>query len=139
MAKKNTSLAGLANATELQQKQARLNDILDSWKKYPGRAPGGTGETGLLSTDKEGYSKMLNEQTEAMNLQNELGGKGPVQVKQAPLHEVHYDSNGYVPEQDQQLGKNGPTYGEASFWDPYSVDQYRQGRGALQGLQRLVS
>lgn len=127
--KKSPSLTGLADAAEAQSKQNRLNDILNSWKENPGRAPNGTGTTGLMSTDKEGYAQMLKEQTEAMNLSNELKGKGPVEVREAPLQERHYDSAGPVPQ--------GDDYEEANFWNPYSVDQYR--RGSLGGLKRLVS
>jgi hypothetical protein len=127
MAKRHASLVGLQAASE---KQNRLQDILQSWKDHPGRAPGGTGETGLLSTDKEGYSQMLNEQQEATNLQNELSGKGPAQVEQAPMRELHFDSAGLVP-------NGNPNYEEDKFWNPYSVDQFRHG-GSLGALQRLV-
>ncbi len=63
----------------------RLAAISAKQKKYPGRRLGGTGETGLLSNDAQGWSDMLNEQTEAANLQNELGGKGPLQVRSGGL------------------------------------------------------
>lgn len=69
------------NANHRTQIGQRLNDIMESWKQNPGRAPNGTGSTGLMSTDSQGYSQMLNEQTEALNIQNELAGKGPVNVR----------------------------------------------------------
>ena len=49
---------------------SRLQTILASWRANPGRAPGGTGSTGLASTDAQGYSDMLNEQREAAELQS---------------------------------------------------------------------
>lgn len=61
--------------------QRRLDSIHDSWGQYPGRAPGGTGDTGLASNDATGWSAMLNEQTEAENLSRRLQGQGPLAVK----------------------------------------------------------
>src|SRR5262245_12185379 len=60
---------------------ARLNHIHDEWRQFTGRAPNGTGETGLLSNDASGWSRMLNEQTEALNLENQLQGKAPMRVR----------------------------------------------------------
>lgn len=62
----------------------RLQNILQLQKQYPGRRPGGTGPTGLLSTDAKGWSGMLNEQTEAENIQRELAGKGPLDIESIP-------------------------------------------------------
>src|SRR5215475_5884264 len=59
---------------------ARLQQIEDEWQQYPGRAPGGTGLTGLLPNDSRGYSDMLNEQTEYANLLRRQKGQGPLQV-----------------------------------------------------------
>lgn len=134
--KKPASLTALADISEMTSKHNRLNDILKSWKENPGRAPNGTGTTGLMSTDKEGYGQMLNEQKEALDLQNELSGKAPTQVREAPLVERHFDSAEQVPYEDQSLYKGGPSYGEANFWNPYSTDQFR--RGSLGGLKKLV-
>lgn len=55
--------------------QARMGAIEQGWQQYPGRMPGGTGPTGLMSSDKYGWSQMLNEQTEHQNLGNALSGK----------------------------------------------------------------
>ena len=60
---------------------ARLRALYASWDQFPGREPNGSGLTGLNSNDSLGYSKMLNEQTEGMNLENELQGKGPVNIR----------------------------------------------------------
>ena len=72
---------------EYLNKVARLKQIRDLQAQYPGRAPGGTGLTGLMSTDARGWSAMLNEQTEAENIENELEGKAPLRVKVAPFKE----------------------------------------------------
>lgn len=58
---------------------ARLHDL---WRQFPGRAPNGSGATGLLSNDAQGWSQMLNDQTEGLNLENEATGKAPVTVRQ---------------------------------------------------------
>ena len=39
---------------------ARLSTLRKQMHDYPGRAPGGTGPTGLLSNDAKGWSQMLN-------------------------------------------------------------------------------
>lgn len=62
-------------------KVARLKQILEMQSNFPGRAPGGTGLTGLTSNDANGWSNVLNEQTEGVNLGNELAGKGPANVR----------------------------------------------------------
>jgi hypothetical protein len=61
--------------------RARLKMITEGWAKFPGRAPGGTGATGLASNDAQGYSDLLNERTEALNLQRGLSGQGPMNVR----------------------------------------------------------
>jgi hypothetical protein len=76
MASIKNSLQGLDMA-----KAMRLKQIQDEWQQFPGRAPNGTGLTGLNPNDAKGYSDMLNEQTEGMNLENEAQGKAPVIVK----------------------------------------------------------
>ncbi len=58
---------------------ARLHAL---WKQYPGRAPNGTGPTGLLSNDAQGWSQMLNDQTTGLNLEDAAAGKAPVSVRQ---------------------------------------------------------
>ncbi len=63
------------------QARQRLQQLMESWDQFPGRAPNGTGLTGLEKNDAHGWSDLLNEQTEGVNLQNELAGKGPLQVR----------------------------------------------------------
>ncbi len=72
-------MQGLMDA--ISSREARLKQIHDEWAQFPGRAPNGTGLTGLNPNDAKGYSDMLNEQTEGMNLENQLQGKDPVTVK----------------------------------------------------------
>lgn len=64
------------------EQQSRLEQLLAGWKSFAGRAPGGSGQTGLASNDLTGYSQMLNEQTEGMNLMNLRDGKNPVSIRQ---------------------------------------------------------
>ncbi len=70
----------MSGTNGLQGLQAALEAIRAKWAQYPGRAPNGTGPTGLLPNDAQGYSDMLNEQTEGLNDENALAGKGPVAV-----------------------------------------------------------
>ena len=66
-------------------KIARLKQIRDAQRMYPGRAPGGMGVTGLMPNDARGWSSMLGEQTEGENIQRELSGKGPLAVEVDPV------------------------------------------------------
>ena len=84
---------------ERQRKLARLRQISGLQEQYPGRRPGGTGKTGLASTDARGWSDMLNQQTEAANIERELSGKGPLQVR-----------SGY------QLGGMAPSIADSPDW-----------------------
>lgn len=67
----------------------RLQQIEGDYSKYPGRAAGGTGLTGLTSGDSHGYSDLLNEQIEHQNLSRELQGKGPVDILGGLYDEQH--------------------------------------------------
>jgi len=60
---------------------ARIQQIEDYWQQYPGAAPGGTGATGLLSNDAQGYSRLLNERIEHDNLVRALNDQGPLSVR----------------------------------------------------------
>lgn len=62
----------------------RLQNIEAYWNENPGAAPGGSGETGLLPNDSQGWSALLNMQTEHQNLSNQLKGQAPVQVVEKP-------------------------------------------------------
>ena len=64
-----------------EEKLARLRYIRAQQMQYPGRRPGGTGLTGLASTDAQGWSDMLNQQTEAANIERESRGRGPLTVE----------------------------------------------------------
>lgn len=60
---------------------ARLRKLQEEFTNHPGAAPGGTGDTGLLTNDAQGYSDLLNRRSEAVNLQRDISGKGPLAVK----------------------------------------------------------
>ena len=68
----------------------RLQKILEGWQQHPGRAPGGTGTTGLLSNDAQGWSDMLNEQTWALGKLNK--DQEPLAVQEAPFAEEHFSA-----------------------------------------------
>lgn len=62
-------------------RRIRVKDIEENWQQFPGAAPGGTGPTGLMSSDSKGWSDLMNQQSEHQNLLNELSGKGPMKVE----------------------------------------------------------
>ena len=61
----------------------RLQKILERWQQHPGSAPGGTGSTGLLSNDAQGWSDMLNEQSWALGKMSDK----PLSFEEAPYKE----------------------------------------------------
>ena len=62
-----------------------LRQIMESYERFPGRAPGGTGPTGLTSNDAQGWSDILNEQRWA---QEQLADR-PLETQEAPFRERH--------------------------------------------------
>ena len=64
-----------------EERLARMRQIHRLQAQYPGRRPGGTGLTGLASTDAQGWSDMLNQQTEAENIEREFDDQGPLRVR----------------------------------------------------------
>ena len=82
---------------EFANKYARWRSIRDLQQQYPGRAPGGTGLTGLASTDAQGWSDMLNQQTEAINIENDLEGRPPLRIQEAPYQENSYSAQPQSP------------------------------------------
>ena len=92
-----TPLDGLLQAIEAQKRYGgaasgrvglarqvamdRMGRMEEGWEQNPGRMPGGSGSTGLASQDSQGWSEMLNEQTEHQQLGNTLQGK-PLSIVQ---------------------------------------------------------
>lgn len=58
-----------------------LDAILQRWQDYPGSAPNGTGLTGLTSNDANGWSRIQNENTWAMNQIRAANGQEPLNVR----------------------------------------------------------
>ena len=77
----------------------RLFDIIKSWQEFPGRAPNGSGSTGLTSNDAQGWSNILNDQSWAMGQMS----KEPLNTREAPLRERHVNPLGGVPAFDPQF------------------------------------
>lgn len=106
---------------------ARLKEIYGQWDLNPGRAIGGTGNTGLQSQDGQGWSKMLEEQQEALKIEDYLkGGKG-ITVKTAPFQEHHLGSG--IP---QASGMPNPYAVAQNAWAPTPP-------GAMQGLHGALT
>ena len=75
----------LGNSLQARAKDARwkrLREITSGWSQFPGSAPGGSGLTGLASSDAQGYSDMLARQREGLDIKNELAGKEPLDYRQ---------------------------------------------------------
>lgn len=66
-----------ATGTSFIDPESRLKAIQALQQQYPGRVPGGSGETGLAHNDSHGWNDMLNEQQEFQSLQNYAAGKDP--------------------------------------------------------------
>lgn len=105
MATAKASLHGLTRA-----KADRLKAIYDEWEQFPGRAVHGSGLTGLNPNDAQGYSAMLNEQTEALNLENEMNGEAPVRVREG----------GVIPSQTHGIASD-PTSSFNTSTGPYGA------------------
>ena len=87
--------------------QDRLQQLENQYQTAPGRRPGGSGLTGLTSGDAQGWSRMLEEQQEFMNLNAVASRKARPGMQTAPMQERHYGSG------------IAPATGEAN--DPWSL------------------
>ncbi len=58
-----------------QQMFDRLIALSETHRQNPGRAPGGTGRTGILAGDRRGYDSMLGEREEFLSLMADFEGK----------------------------------------------------------------
>ena len=126
---------------------ARLQQIQALWQQYPGRAPNGSGLTGLQSSDGRGWSSMLNEQTEGLRLAAELQGKqGPNIEYGGDLDEPFARANAMAPTYDPRFQTSAvstaaPTVnkeGQHTGFDMYQRGPQRKKLGhqnpALNGL-----
>lgn len=78
----NTGNQGTFDSADPAQKSQAVRRLQELQQQYGGRlTPNFTGPTGLAKNDGKGWSKMLNAQTEAQNIQRGLDGKGPLQVE----------------------------------------------------------
>ena len=121
------SLKGLTDA-----QAARLAQIYDEWNRFPGRAPGGSGETGLAPNDAKGYSDLLNEQTEGLDLENAAQGKAP--MRRSYGGEIASQGHGIADDPEWQM-QSGP-YGTFGTGTGGNVPT---GSGALEGLQAAAA
>lgn len=65
--------------------EERLRQLEEGFRMNPGRAPNGSGTTGLLSGDKQGWSNVLREQQEYLKLRDLAeGGGGDINVRLDP-------------------------------------------------------
>lgn len=83
--------------------RALLNQIRQRWEMYPGSRPEGSGRTGLLPSDAQGWSRLQDENIWALNALRKLENKGPLQVRSAPFREFHAPATAV-------LGGEGPGY-----------------------------
>ena len=85
--------------------EERLRQLQEGFNRFPGRAPQGTGETGLHpvsaalmnSQTLQPYQDMLDEREEFLNIQRDMGGKAPLGkrfggvIGQAPLPSTNWE------------------------------------------------
>lgn len=110
-----------AGPTGWYMPQDRLQQLEGQYQSNSGRRPGGSGMTGLMSGDAHGWSRMLNEQQEYMNLMARVNRKAPPGVETAPIREQHIGTGATAP-----LGARvTPATGEAN--DPFGLGGLREG------------
>jgi hypothetical protein len=111
---------------------ARLRELTDLYEMHPGRAPEGSGTTGLQSGDKHGYSQMLNERLQFMRLLDLAdGGRGEVDVRADPRSNRR---SSFVPhENDPRLPMRDPFRADRDFFSApgASLANSRSSLGAL--------
>lgn len=78
----NDGRQGIFDPNDPRQKALALARLKELYSTYGERLqPNYTGPTGLASNDMSGYAKQMNAVTEAINIQNVLQGKSPLNVK----------------------------------------------------------
>ncbi len=107
------------NGTSWYDPKARLQALQQLYETSPGRAAGGSGSTGLLSSDRRGWDAMLQEQQEYAALQHipqkQLGGSGDVALSALKLPVSGGDVMGARPGQSRALPQNSaPLEGDAA-------------------------
>lgn len=76
--------AGAQGAQAASTALRRLGSLDDRRTQYAGRVPGGTGPTGLLAGDRQGYQDMLGEQREYADLTAALQGQAAPTLQVTP-------------------------------------------------------
>jgi len=103
----------MASGNRLTDAQAaRLAQLHDMWNQFPGRAPNGSGLTGLTPNDLQGYSDMLNEQTEGLDLENAAQGKAP--MRRSYGGEIASQGHGIADDPDSSYNTTTGPYGAFS-------------------------
>ncbi len=133
------SLIGIQQAMDPQQ--GWLDQVHKRWQDYPGSAPGGTGPTGLMSNDAAAWSRMQNENTQALNAERSMVGKDPLQVRlgrnvDEPIHLPH--STVWDPVRQTAMGQQAPMgMPKDPNFDPNAPVQ-RASNPALKALSKLM-
>ncbi|MGH7343846.1 MAG: hypothetical protein ACREK4_02930 [Candidatus Rokuibacteriota bacterium] len=71
-------------STWLEDPYGELEKMEATYRTYPGRAPGGSGITGLGRYDSSGYTNMLNDQLRYTRLRARLAGEDEPEVRADP-------------------------------------------------------
>mgnify|MGYP001593103475 FL=1 len=104
-----------------EEKLARLLQIRDLQAQYPGRAPGGSGLTGLLTIDSRGWDEMQREQNEAKAIENEFAKRRAPTIKPGRMISHIYGPYGRTRTEDQAAGP-GPVSTSAEPSDSGGAD-----------------
>ena len=119
----------------------RLRQLENQYQTSPGRRPGGSGLTGLTAGDAQGWSRMLNEQQEFMNLAAAANKKAPPGVATAPLQERHMTS-GIAPATGEanapwSLGRQAMPESHESFMEREDPRRRKATAAAVAGLKGI--
>ena len=119
----------------------RLKQLETQYQTQPGRRPGGSGLTGLTSGDAQGWSRMLNEQQEYMNLVGAVTKKAPPRVETAPMQERHITSgvdpaSGVASNPFSMSGQSMPITANKKWAGQAEQDAYVKDQ-KLNGLKRV--
>lgn len=80
-----------AGSTYAGGPRERLRQLEEGFRQNPGRAPNGTGSTGLGRTDSRGYTRMLEEQQEYLKLRQHVS-QMPEETAPAAQSQTHVAS-----------------------------------------------
>ena len=119
---------GLAEKQQtLQAKKVnaqRYRSLMGKMEQYPGRAPNGSGLTGIMPRDSRGWSDMLNEQHEFLNLDADFNRRS------RPSTEVVYPASMQALDSAQDVEPVDPSWTSPTYqWAKQDEQERATGTG----------